>query len=297
MESKKEIVKDKCEVDKTCEENTHLEKESDHNSTENIASESDEMNEKIPIAGDTSTDNTVESERANLECDKKTVVEQDKRDKIIEESLQDNSNVDLKYERTRLEELEEIMEDWIKFNFTEHESEEEYLFAQEKMIKIQEEKQVSLEEWDTIWMMFAAKKLEESEEEIEEIEDENEVRRDLQNDIVGAKNLQVGKSVYFMNDEIFLLEVPIIKHGKPKIIKADRTETQKGFIKKDRELKIESKKGKQVPCADTYFMRGIAKERKINWCAEYKLNKVILLNYTERGKQSINIGLRKNYQK
>ena len=40
-------------------------------------------------------------------------------------------------------------------------------------------------------MMFAARKLEESEEEIEEIEDENEVRRDLQNDIIGAKTLQV----------------------------------------------------------------------------------------------------------
>ena len=50
-----------------------------------------------------------------MKCDKKTVVEQDKIDKIIEESLQDNSNVDLKYERTRLEELEEILEDWIKF--------------------------------------------------------------------------------------------------------------------------------------------------------------------------------------
>ena len=32
------------------------------------------------------------------------------------------------------------MEDWIKFNFNEHESEEEYLFAQEKMIARQEEK-------------------------------------------------------------------------------------------------------------------------------------------------------------
>ena len=32
------------------------------------------------------------------------------------------------------------------------------------MIKIQEEKKISLEEWDTIWMMFAAKKLKESEE-------------------------------------------------------------------------------------------------------------------------------------
>merc|ERR1711867_356823 len=42
--------------------------------------------------------------------------------------------LDLKYGRTRLEKLEKLMEDWIKFNFNEHESEEEYLFAQEKMI-------------------------------------------------------------------------------------------------------------------------------------------------------------------
>ena len=107
-------------------------------------------------------------------------------DKIIGESLQDNSNVDLEYEKTRLEELEEIMEDWINFNFTEHESEEEDLFAREKMIRIQEEKQVSLEEWDTIWNMFAAKKLEESEEEVEEIENS-------QNEIVIAKNQQEGR--------------------------------------------------------------------------------------------------------
>merc|ERR1712240_887162 len=42
--------------------------------------------------------------------------------------------LDIKYGRTRLEDLEELMEDWIKFNFNEHESEEEYLFAQEKLI-------------------------------------------------------------------------------------------------------------------------------------------------------------------
>merc|ERR1712115_452911 len=65
--------------------------------------------------------------------------------------------LDLKYGRTRLDKLEDIMEDWINYNFNEHENEEEYLFAQEKMIKTQEEKQVSLEEWNTIWMMFAAK--------------------------------------------------------------------------------------------------------------------------------------------
>ena len=49
------------------------------------------------------------------------------------------------------------MEDWIKFNFNEHDSEEEYLFAQEKMIAIQEEKQVTLKEWNAVWMMYRAR--------------------------------------------------------------------------------------------------------------------------------------------
>ena len=65
--------------------------------------------------------------------------------------------LNIKYGRTRLEELEELMEDWIKFNFNEHESEEEYLFAQEKMIARQEEKQVTLKEWNTVWMMYGAR--------------------------------------------------------------------------------------------------------------------------------------------
>ena len=62
LESKKEIVKDKCERDKTCEEHTHLEKESDHNNTENIASENDELNKKIPIENlETDDDNREET--------------------------------------------------------------------------------------------------------------------------------------------------------------------------------------------------------------------------------------------
>ena len=64
----------------------------------------------------------------------------------------------LKYGRTRIEELEELMEDWIKFNFNEHESEEEYLFAMEKMIARKEEKRVTMREWDAIWMMIGARK-------------------------------------------------------------------------------------------------------------------------------------------
>ena len=39
-----------------------------------------------------------------------------------------------KYGRTRQEELEEIMHEWLKFDFNEYESEEEYLLAQERLI-------------------------------------------------------------------------------------------------------------------------------------------------------------------
>ena len=51
------------------------------------------------------------------------------------------------------------------------------------------------------------------------------------------------------------------------------------------ELKIEFNKGKLAPCADTYLRREAAKERNMNWSEEYGLKKIILLNYTERGKQ------------
>merc|ERR1712243_510637 len=64
----------------------------------------------------------------------------------------------LKYGRTRIEKLEELMDEWIKFNFNEHESEEEYLFAMEKMIARKEEKKVTMREWDAIWMMIGARK-------------------------------------------------------------------------------------------------------------------------------------------
>ena len=50
------------------------------------------------------------------------------------------------------------------------------------------------------------------------------MRKDLQNDVIGAKYLQVEKSVYFMDYEIFLLEVPVKEHGKPEIIGAKNTE-------------------------------------------------------------------------
>merc|ERR1712082_559191 len=78
------------------------------------------------------------------------------------------------------------------------------------MIARQEEKQVSLKEWNTIWMMYGAKQRK------------------------GIENYQ-------------LLELR-------KVVKADSAEVQKDFVKKYRELKIESSRGKQAPCADTYLM-------------------------------------------
>merc|ERR1711973_866836 len=46
-------------------------------------------------------------------------------------------------------------------------------------------------------------------------------------------------------------------------VKANSVEVQKDFVKKYRELKIESNRGKQAPCADTYLMgkRSLSRQR------------------------------------
>merc|ERR1711867_311600 len=69
-------------------------------------------------------------------------------------------------------------------------------------------------------------KNEERDDDKEEIENEDEVRNDLQNDVIGAKYLQVEKSVYFIDYEIFSLEVPVKEHGKPEIVEAKGNEIQ-----------------------------------------------------------------------
>merc|ERR1712240_512043 len=67
---------------------------------------------------------------------------------------------------------------------------------------------------------------EERDENEEETENKDESRNDLQNDVIGAKYLQVEKSVYFMDYEIFSLEVPVKEHRKPEIIEAKNTEIE-----------------------------------------------------------------------
>merc|ERR1712240_713005 len=47
------------------------------------------------------------------------------------------------------------------------------------------------------------------------------------------------------------------------VVKANNNEVQKEFVTKYRELKIESNRGKQAPCADTYIMgkRSLSRQR------------------------------------
>ena len=47
------------------------------------------------------------------------------------------------------------------------------------------------------------------------------MRRDFQNDIIGAEDLQREKSVYGI-DEAFFLEVPRKEHGKPEIVNTNK---------------------------------------------------------------------------
>ena len=67
-----------------------------------------------------------------------------------------------------------------------------------------------------------------------------------------------------MNYEMFTSQVTIRKHGKQEIVIAGSAEVQKDCVKEYRELKIESDRGKQAPCADTYLTRETVKERNIN---------------------------------
>ena len=63
-----------------------------------------------------------------------------------------------KYGRTRMEELEELMIDWMNFKANEYEDEDEYLLAMERLYARKEEKKVKDKEWFSTWMMIESKK-------------------------------------------------------------------------------------------------------------------------------------------
>ena len=68
-----------------------------------------------------------------------------------------------------------------------------------------------------------------------------------------------------------------------KLNNIDKTKLQKYLT--NTKLGIKFKSGKQASCADTYLTKGNTKQRTIDWCEENKLKKLIVLNYTERGKK------------
>ena len=89
------------------------------------------------------------------------------------------------------------------------------------------------------------------------------------------------KNNYYKGNEIIKFGNEAIKYKKLKNI--DKTKIQKYLTNK--KLGIEFKSGKQASCADTYLTRRKTKQGNRNWCEENKLKKLIVLNYTERGKQ------------
>ena len=88
------------------------------------------------------------------------------------------------------------------------------------------------------------------------------------------------KNNYYKGNEIIKFGNEAIKYKKLKNI--DKTKIQKYLTNK--KLGIEFKSGKQASCADTYLTKGNTKQRTTNWCEENELKKLIVLNYTERGK-------------
>ena len=91
------------------------------------------------------------------------------------------------------------------------------------------------------------------------------------------------KNNYYKRDKILKFEKKAMKHKKQNNIETNKTKIEKYLT--NRELGIECKSGKQAPCADTYLTRRKTKQGNRNWCEENKLKKLIVLNYTERGKQ------------
>ena len=102
-----------------------------------------------------------------------------------------------------------------------------------------------------------------------------------------------------IDDQIFHPGEDIIeRYDKNQKEKLDNQDTNEPFQNHDQiqaeqkmngrtgleDLRIEFDKGKLASCADAYLRKETDKERNMNWSEEYGLKKIMLLNYTERGK-------------
>lgn len=66
--------------------------------------------------------------------------------------------LDLRYERSCLEKVEECVQDWIEFKEDQYEEEEELLLAMEEINKRKEELKITEMEWFSVWMLGRVKK-------------------------------------------------------------------------------------------------------------------------------------------
>ena len=88
------------------------------------------------------------------------------------------------------------------------------------------------------------------------------------------------KNNYYKGNEIIKFGNEAIKYKNRNI---DETKMNNNWTNK--KLGREFTSGKQALCADTYLIRRKIKQGNRNWCEGKKLKKLIVLNYTERGKQ------------
>ena len=82
---------------------------------------------------------------------------------------------------------------------------------------------------------------------------------------------------YFREDGIVKYEISIKKQKTTNITGNERMKIQNNFVMKEKILLRDYE--------NKYPTKETNKERTINWCEESKLNRLTLLNYTERGKK------------
>ena len=64
----------------------------------------------------------------------------------------------VKYERKRIEKIEEYVKDWLDFKEAEYDSDDELMFAMKELVNRKKELKVSDEEWSSVWMLGVVQK-------------------------------------------------------------------------------------------------------------------------------------------
>ena len=213
----------------------------------------------------------IEIEGENPERDKKINGEQDKIHKITKESLLDNNSAKLQFEWTRLRETTNFHNAIVK-----RDNKQERRFKSSNKVYIRQKRSVMAfyVPRSTVYVHCNTWKL---------LEVKNNYHKG--NGIIKFGYLEIWKLLgvknnYYKGNEIIKFGNEAIKYKNKNI---DETKIHKYWTNK--KLGIEFKSGKQASCADTYLTKGKTKQGNRNWCEENKLKKLIVLNYTKRGKQ------------